>query len=49
MNKKDRNWTSQLAQVEVVRDLPAVARYITKEYVGTQGENMILTHATLLS
>ena len=49
MNKKDRNWTSQLAKVEVVRDLTAVALYITKEYVGTQGENIILTHATLLS
>jgi hypothetical protein len=48
MNKKDGNWTPQLAKVEVVANLPAVARYIMKEYVGTQGENIILTHATLL-
>ena len=48
MNKKDRNLTSQLAKVEVVANLPAVTRYITKEYVGTQGENIVLTHATLL-
>ena len=48
MNKKDGNWTSQLAKVEVVANLPAVARYITKEFVTTKGENIILTHATLL-
>ena len=48
MNKKDRNWTSQLAQVEVVDDLSAVARYITKKFVETQGHNIIVTHATLL-
>ena len=49
MNKKDRNWTSRLAKVEVVTNLPRVANYITKEYVKTRGQNIILTHATLLS
>lgn len=49
MNKKDRNLTSQLARVELVTDLPRVANYITKEYVVTQGQNIILTHATVLS
>lgn len=48
MNKDDLNWNSRLAKVEVIRDLSAVARYITKEFVGTQGQNIILTHATLL-
>jgi hypothetical protein len=48
MNKDDLNWNSRLAKVEVVADLPAVAHYITKEFVGTQGQNIILTHATLL-
>ncbi|MGH7183816.1 MAG: hypothetical protein ACREJN_17820 [Nitrospiraceae bacterium] len=48
MNMEAMNWNSRLAKVEVVRDLSAVARYITKEYVNTQGENIILTHATLL-
>jgi hypothetical protein len=49
MNRDDMNWNSRLAKVEVIRDLDAVAHYITKEYVKTQGENIILTHATLLS
>lgn len=48
MNKRDMPLTLQLAQVEEIRDLPAVARYVTKEFVKTQGENIILTHATHL-
>ena len=48
MNGKDMNLNSQLAKVEVVCNLSRVASYITKEYVGTQGQNIILTHATLL-
>ena len=48
MNTDDRNWNSRLAKVEVVRDLSAVARYITKGYVRSQGENIILTHGTVL-
>ncbi|MDZ4733962.1 MAG: hypothetical protein SGJ16_10310 [Nitrospirota bacterium] len=48
MNKVDIYQKPNLARVEVVRDLPAVARYITKDFVKTQGANIILTHATLL-
>ena len=48
MNKNDLNCNSRLAKVEVVRDLSAVAHYITKEFLKTQGENIILTHATFL-
>lgn len=48
MNGNDMKLNSRLAKVEVVGDLSAVARYITKEYVRTQGENIMLTHATLL-
>jgi hypothetical protein len=48
MNRDARNWSSQIAKVETVCDLPAVARYLTKEFVQTQGENIILTHATVL-
>lgn len=49
MNGKKLNLNSRLAKVEVVADLSAVAHYITKEYVKTQGQNIILTHATVLS
>jgi len=38
MNPDNRKRKSRLAKVELVADLSAVARYITKEYVGTQGE-----------
>ncbi|MBH0200099.1 MAG: hypothetical protein HP497_11885 [Nitrospira sp.] len=48
MNKRDISMTPRLAKVEEVSNLPAVARYITKEYWGTQGQNIILTHATHL-
>jgi len=48
MNTDDMKWNSQLAKVEVVCNLSRVASYITKEYVGTQGQNIILTHATQL-
>lgn len=46
-NRKNENIPS-LAKVEVVRDLYATTRYIIKEFVKTQGENIILTHATML-
>ena len=48
MNTRDMTLISQLAKVEEIRDLAAVARYVTKEFVKTQGENIILTHATHL-
>lgn len=48
MNRNDMSLNSRLAKVEVVADLSAVARYVTKEYVRSQGQNFILTHATLL-
>jgi hypothetical protein len=48
MNEVFMNGNLRLAKVEVVADLSAVAHYITKEFVETQGENIILTHATLL-
>lgn len=48
MNKRDMTLPPRLAKVEEIHDLPAVARYITKEYRGTQGQNIILTHVTHL-
>jgi len=49
MNTTDRTRNPELAKVIIVAQLSAAARYITKEYEGTQGENIILTHATLLN
>ena len=46
-NRKNENCPS-LAKVEVVRDLYATTRYVIKEFVKTEGENLILTHTTLL-
>lgn len=37
-----------LAKVEVVRDLYDTTQYLIKEFVKTEGENIILTHATML-
>lgn len=48
MNRRNIPLPLQLAKVEEIRDLPAIARYITKEYRGTEGQNIILTHATHL-
>lgn len=46
-DRKNPNLPS-LAKVEVVRDLYATTRYVTKEFVKTKGKNIILTHATML-
>lgn len=48
MNKWDMQLHARLAKAEEILDLSAVARYITKEFVKTNGENIILTHATHL-
>lgn len=48
MNRRNLPLPPQLAKVEEIRDLSAIARYITKEYRGTEGQNIILTHATHL-
>ena len=46
-DRKNTNLPS-LAKVEVVLNLSDTARYITKEFVKTEGQNIILTHATML-
>jgi len=48
MNREDMSVNCKLAKIEIVNDISAVARYITKGYVESQGENIILNHATAL-
>ncbi|MEQ1656775.1 MAG: hypothetical protein ABL960_13855 [Nitrospira sp.] len=48
MNGNPMNLEWGLAKVEVVKNLSAATSYITKDFVKTQGENIILTHATAL-
>ena len=49
MNRNTPGAKMRLSKVEVVCNLGAVARYITKEFVKSQGQNIILTHATMLT